>query len=258
MLNRFFQLLKMRTIDIRTTQNVTIEYELASLRERFLAFLIDGLVVAVVCLVISYILANTLEATFSESGLAINALAFLFPIGTFIFYQLLSEVIADGQSLGKRALGIKVVRLDGKEPSLSDFLLRAVFHLVDTISSLGIVAALLVSSSEKSQRLGDLTANTTVIRVKFNPLFRLEDILKIHSLEDYEPSFPQVKKLSEQDMLLIKNIIARYRKYHNPAHQEVVNELVDKLQQQLEITEKPLDKINFLKTLIRDYIVLTR
>ena len=248
----------MNTIDIRTTQNVTIEYELASLRERFLAFLIDVLIVGVVCMVIAFTMISLLSDEVLESGFFLRALFSFFPIGAFILYQLLSEVIADGQSLGKKALGIKVVKLDGEEPGLSDFLLRAVFHLVDTIFSFGIVAALLVSSSEKHQRLGDLTANTTVIRIKFNLLFRLEDILKINSLEDYEPEYPQVKQLSEQDMLLIKNIISRYRKFRNDAHHQVVEELVDKLQDELDIDNVPKDRIAFLKTLIRDYIVLTR
>ena len=246
----------MKTIDIKTTQNVTIEYELASLRERFLAFLIDALVVGVGCLIIVFIITSLLGES-AYFGIASRAIS-LFPLVSFIIYQLLSEVIADGQSLGKKALGIKVVRTDGREPGLSDFLLRAVFHLVDTVLSFGIVAALLVSSSDKSQRLGDLTANTAVIRVKFNTLFRLEDILKINSLADYEPEYPQVRQLSEQDMLLIKNIISRHRKYKNKAHQEVLNELVVKLQTDLQIQKRPLDKIDFLKTLIRDYIVLTR
>ena len=179
-------------------------------------------------------------------------------IGMFIFYQLLSEILADGQSWGKKAMGIKVVRLDGKEPNLSDYLLRSVFHIIDSIMSLGIMAALMISSSNKNQRLGDMTANTTVIRIKFNLRFRLEDILKINTLEDYEPTYPEVRQLSEKDMLLIKTIISRYRKYRNKAHQKVINELVENLVHQLDLPETPRDKIAFLKTLIRDYIVLTR
>ena len=248
----------MQTIDIRTTQNVTIEYELASLRERFLATLIDVLVVMVFYMLVFFFLFSTLEGLFTSPTMATNAFFSFFPIIAFIFYQLLSEVIADGQSLGKKAMGLKVVRLDGKEPSFSDFLLRAVFHLVDTIFSLGIVAAMLVSSSEKKQRLGDLASNTTVIRIKFDSQFRLEDILKINSLADYQPEYPQVRQLSEEDMLLIKNIIIRHRKFNNKAHQTVVNDLVNNLIKQLEIEKRPKNKIAFLKTLIRDYIVLTR
>ena len=65
------------------------------------------------------------------------------------------------------------MRLDGREPGLSDYLLRAVFHLVDSILSAGIVAAILVSTSAKNQRLGDLTANTTVIRTRHSRQFKL-------------------------------------------------------------------------------------
>lgn len=246
----------MKTIDISTTQNVTIEYELASLRDRFFGFFIDVMIV----LIIYSILASIFSIGILEegAGLAVNFIVMLLPIGTFILYQLLSEVVADGQSWGKKAMGTKVVRLDGKEPGFSDYLLRAIFHIIDTVFSLGVVASFLISSSNKNQRLGDMTANTAVIRVKFNLRFRLEDILKINSLDDYEPTYPEVKRLSEKDMLLIKTIISRYRTHRNEAHLKVINELITNLRTQLDIAEQPADKIGFLKTLIRDYIVLTR
>ena len=193
-----------------------------------------------------------------DSSLAASILAILGPIGGFILYQLLSEVLANGQSWGKKAMGIRVVRLDGREPGLSDYLLRAIFHIVDTITSLGVLAALLISSSAKNQRLGDLTANTTVIRVRSYQRFRLEDILKINTLENYQPQYPAVRKLSEQDMLLVKQAVSRYQAYRNPAHRAVVEELVEHLCRLLDIPAAPVDKIAFLKTLIRDYIVLTR
>ena len=247
----------MKTIEIRTTQNVTIEYELATLWERFLAFLIDALVVFVIYVLLSFLVLNSLSDQFGESMWVLSIVVAL-PMILFIFYQLLSEVLANGQSWGKKAMGIKVVRLDGQEPGLSDYLLRAVFHFVDTFLSLTSLAALFISASEQRQRLGDMTANTSVVRIKFSLRFRLEDILKINSLQDYEPAYPEVKRLSEKDMLLIKNIISRYRKYQNDAHREVVDQLVARLRDQLDIAEIPQDKIGFLKTLIRDYIVLTR
>lgn len=247
----------MQTIDIKTTQNVTIEYELASLRERLSAFLIDVVIVFFIYLIFFIFLFSSIN-TRTESTILLYVIYGLLPIGGFIGYQLLSEVLADGQSWGKKMLGIKVVRLDGQEPGLSDFLLRAIFHIADSFISLGIMAALLISSSLKNQRLGDMTANTTVIRLRHNIRFRLEDILNIKSLEDYEPKYPQVRQLSEKDMLVIKNIISRYRRHPNLAHQKVVITLIENLKTQLEIVEDPKDKIEFLKTLIRDYIVLTR
>ena len=208
-----------RTIDITTSQNVTIEYELASLRERFLAFFIDGLIIFVIMLFISVLVYSTFsDLGFEEQGNMTRILAIL-PLAIFIFYQFLSEVLADGQSLGKKSVGIKVVRLDGERPSITDYLLRAIFHIIDTLFSSGIVGSLLVSSTAQSQRLGDMTANTTVIRIKYRLHFLLEDILKIQTIEDYEPKYPAIKNFNEQEMLLIKNVITRYRQYPNEAHQ---------------------------------------
>lgn len=247
----------MDTIEIRTTQNVVIEYELAALRERILAFFVDLIIIGTFYIFISITFLSLLTRSLRGSGM-VNVFYGLLPIVLFLLYQLMSEVLSDGQSWGKKAMGIKVVRLDGQEPGLSDYLLRTIFHMVDTLFSLGILAALLISSSGKNQRLGDMTANTTVIRVRHNLRFRLEDILNISSLENYEPQYPEVKRLSEQDMLLIKGAISRYRAYPNPAHEEAIHQLVERLQELLGIAERPANKVEFLRTLIRDYIVITR
>ncbi|NBC07148.1 MAG: RDD family protein [Bacteroidetes bacterium] len=249
----------MNTIEIRTTQNVVIEYELASLRERILAFLLDLLIFGMLYLVIVLLLLGPIIRSLSSGGsLLLTVVYQILPIGGFMAYHLVSEIVANGQTWGKRTMGVRVVRLDGKEPGLSDHLLRAVFLIVDFIFSAGVFAALLISSSLKNQRLGDMTANTTVIRLQQNLSFRLSDILNIASLDDYEPHYPQVTQLTEDDMLLIKQVITRYRNHHNPAHAQAVQELVARLQEVLGIQQVPGDKVEFLKTLIRDYIVITR
>jgi len=248
----------MRTIDITTTQNVTIEYELATLKERILAFVIDTLIVWASYMIIFIALFSSLGGSIFDSGLSGQLVGYLLPVGLLIAYQLVSEVAADGQSWGKKAMGIKVVRLDGEEPSLIDYLLRSVFLIIDFLMSFGILGAMLISSTVNNQRLGDMTANTTVIRIKFNFRFRLEDILKINSLDDYDPAYPEVRQLSEKDMLLIKSVISRYQKHRNQAHKEVINDLTKRLSDILQITDIPKNKVEFLKTLIRDYIVLTR
>jgi uncharacterized RDD family membrane protein YckC len=246
------------TIDIRTTQNVTIEYELATLRDRALAYLIDFIIVVAFYFVFIMGIINLFSEALLGASMGLYILYGLFPLICFMGYHFLSEVLADGQSWGKKSIGIKVVRLDGKEPGLTDYLLRAVFHIIDSLFSMGIIGAMLISSSAKHQRLGDLTSNTTVIRVKHNQQFRLEDILSINSLENYEPQYPQVRQLSEQDMLLIKNVLGRFRQYRNLAHRNAVVELAERLADLLDIEEVPADPVPFLKTLIRDYIVLTR
>ena len=247
----------MQTIDITTTQNVTIEYELAVLRDRILAFFIDSMILGAIYFLL-LMLILTAFGQYINDGMMTYALGFLIPILGFMGYHFISELLASGQSWGKKAMGIKVVRMDGKEPNMTDYLLRATFLLVDVLACLGVLGTLLISTSSKNQRFGDMAAGTTVIKEKATQYFRLEDILKINTLENYQPKYLAVKKLSEEDMLLVKNVISRYRSFSNEAHAAAINKLVDRLCVLLEIQEKPVDKINFLRTLIRDYIVLTR
>ena len=161
----------MQSIEIRTTQNVSIEYELASLRDRILAFLVDALILTSIFSMIVFTLLMLLASAIGDStgGVFGSLLPFLALIGYYFF----SELFMDGQTLGKKALNIKVVRIDGKQPSVSDYLLRAIFQVIDTVFSFGVLAALMISTSHKRQRLGDMTANTTVIRTRTNTEFRL-------------------------------------------------------------------------------------
>lgn len=247
-----------KTIEITTTQNVTIEYELAKLRDRIFAWLLDTLV-----LLFGYaILFGVFFSVFASSGLeprVISALSTVVVFLSFFLYHALFEIWNMGQSLGKIAMGIKVVRLDGKDPEWSDVVLRALLHLIDTIFSLSAIGVLLIKTTGKSQRLGDMAANTTVIKIQGSRFqFRLQDILNISSLENYQPTFPQVRNLNERDMIFIKNVLTRLQRYPNQAHEEVVEDLVTHLMPILGIQQRPLQRVEFLKTLLRDYIVLTR
>lgn len=246
----------MQTIDIRTTQNVTIEYELASVRERILAFFIDLLIVGVLYV----ILLLAFMGLFSRSdSLFLSVFFGLLPILLLTSYQFVSELLADGRSWGKKALGLKVVRLDGRQAGLTDYFLRAVFLLVEAVFGLGIPAAILISTTANNQRLGDMTANTTVVRIRNRIHFNLQDILNIESIEAYQPQFPQVQQLREEDMLLIKSALARFRTYRNEAHREAIQLLAQRLRKVLGVSEARVENdLDFLKTLLRDYIVLTR
>lgn len=244
----------MHTIDLKTAQNVVIQYDLATVADRMLAFLLDIVIVFVVYYLGIIIFSFLIKFSFENLGILLG----LLPICLVMLYHFFSEVMAGGQSLGKRAMGIKVVRLDGEEPSLSDYLLRAVFLIIDVLFSIGFIAVLLISATKKHQRLGDLTANTTVIRVKSMSAFQLQRIMSIGTTEDYEPQYAGVRIFTEQDMLLVKQTLNRFRLYKNDAHRKALDELSARIADQLQLPKTPRDHVQFLKTVLRDYIVLTR
>lgn len=247
----------MSSIDIQTTQNVTIAYELATLKDRFFAALIDGAIAIMIALGGIFTASWIVGDVFGEDGSLLMVVRFI-PIITFMGYHLVSEIVANGQSWGKKLMGLKVVRLDGAEAGLSDYLLRAIFHIIDSIFSLGILAAMMIASSQKKQRLGDMTANTTVIKLIPEKITRLKDVLKISTKENYTPLYPDIKHFKEADMLLVKHTIIRYKQYPNTAHQEVLLLLAQQFSKLLELTEVPKNKMEFLETILKDYVVLTR
>jgi hypothetical protein len=67
-----------------------------------------------------------------------------------------------------------------------------------------------------------------------------------------------VRNLSEKDMIFIKTVLTRLQQNPNQAHEEVMEDLVTHLMPLLDVEKRPADRKEFLKTLLRDYIVLTR
>ncbi|PTM06646.1 MAG: RDD family protein, partial [Bacteroidetes bacterium] len=97
--------------------------------------------------------------------------------------------------------------IDGYQASLGDFFTRWIFRIVD-FNLLGpvfgsVVALIAIVSSSKNQRLGDMTAGTSVITLKNSVNIShtiLEDLT-----QDYVPTYPSVIKLSDNDARIIKD-----------------------------------------------------
>lgn len=237
----------MQKIDINTTQNVTIQYELAPWRERVFAYIID----MVVLFGSIFIMIIFLEALLPQ-------LTYVMTFLLLFFYTPAWEILNNGQTLGKKAMGIKVVKLTGKKPSVRDYALRWAFRILDIYLSLGVIASILIGSSPKGQRLGDLVANTTVIRLQPSLGVSLADIMNIHTREQYQPEYQQASRFSEQEIILMKEVLDRVSKYPNISHKIALDNLVNKVRERLSLDKAPTDKTKFLKTVIKDYVVLTR
>lgn len=242
----------MSTIEISTSQNVKIEYQLAGLALRLFAYLIDLAVIVVSIIVYTKIFSN---ANINEINVSI-----IFLMLYLIFYSLLSEVIGNGQSIGKLAMGIKVIKINGDELEFYDYFGRWTLRFIDIYFSLGIIASIMVISNKNGQRLGDLIGGTTVIKKRSTFGFKLNDILKLNQKDrdSYEFEYPLARKLEEKDVLLIKNLIYRKHIYHNLSHHEAYEALVKRIAEVVEVSQIPSDKEAFLNKVMTEYIILTR
>ncbi|MCB0431312.1 MAG: RDD family protein [Flavobacteriales bacterium] len=240
----------MADIEITTDQNVTISYVPASVIKRFAALALDVIIYALVVGILFIVLA----------ALDVNPkwifLCVVFPI--VFFYSLAFEVFNNGQSIGKRAMQIRVVRLDGRKPTLIDYVMRWSFRVLDIYASLGGMAVLFISVSPRSQRLGDVLANTVVVesgkQERMN-IYNLQNLEK--ELASYTPQFPQIIRLSEQDMLVVHEVLTRFRKFPNYAHRMALELTAKKIEHELNI-RGPENKQLFLQILIKDYVRLSR
>lgn len=226
------------TVSILTSQNVTLEYEPASLGDRILALLLDYLIFFG-WFILYAILASQLPNVFRN-----NFWTGLFLLLPFMFYDLLCELFLNGQSLGKIAMKIRVVMLDGSQPGLGAYLLRWLLRLIESPFFLGgMVAVITIAVNGKGQRVGDIAAGTTV--VKLTRPVTLAHVTYRALPEDYQVRFPEVTQLSDRDL----NIIREALRQNNPE----INRLTAEKVKQVIGVRSELDDTTFLRTLINDY-----
>lgn len=233
----------MDTIKIQTLQNVEIEYTLANIGERILAWIVDILILSAI--VVAFFLFINFEYIPSN-----EILMFLFFI-PIAMYDFLFEQFNDGQSPGKKLLKIKVIALDGTQGSIGKHFLRWLLRPIDIGVSYGLAAVLTILINGKGQRLGDLVAGTSVVSLKQRT--KSSDTVYIQQDDNYEVTYPTVIHLTDRDIENIRHI-ARESIKRNDAN--VSAALAEKVKSVLQITTEQSD-LDFLRTIVKDYSHLT-
>lgn len=231
----------MQTIRIDTPQNVAITYNVASIISRGLASVLDWTVLAGYTVLVYQVL-DGLDALNGPEWFYI--LIFGLP---WTFYNLLFEIFMDGRSIGKRALNLKVARLDGGQPGLGHYLMRWMLRPIDAAAMLG---AVIILFNGRGQRIGDIAAGTCVISLKQR--VRLADTLLADVPVDHVPVHPQVVRLTDRHARLV------HRALRNASDRRriVIDELAMRLQRELDIaTEMPPEQL--LQSVLKDYVHLT-
>lgn len=256
----------MKTIEFTSAQNVKIEYELASTGQRVSATFIDIVAFGIYFIALTGILGiSNFFLSDKGSDLLLGLLIIKIP---FIFYNPLCEYLTNGQSLGKYIIGIRVVSINGERIGLREVFTRWIFkgdfiwisldYMILFWLGIGILGIFFSSISERNQRIGDLMAGTVIIKKKSSTSYNLIDVLNIKSQAAYSPTYPNVIKLTDEDMLLIKSTIQRVRKYPTETVKDFARDLADETAKIIGLTDTPSKKLEFLQTILQDYVVLTR
>lgn len=143
-----------------TGDAVVLDVQIAQLPVRALSALIDIAVIFV-----GYLAGVMLWAvTLSQFDPALSgALLVIFTVLTLIGYPLIFESATRGRTLGKMALGLRVVSDDGGPERFRQALFRALASFIEIWMFFGGPAVICSLLSSKGKRLGDVFAGTVVI-----------------------------------------------------------------------------------------------
>jgi len=240
----------MANLTINTTQNIEIDFKAASVGERILAFGLDMIFKILYGIVVYYIdsqfnISNHFKGDNWSYG-AYWILVFL-PV---IFYSFFFEVVMQGLTPGKKILGIKVIKIDGYQATLVDYFIRWILRTLDILLGNGMIAVFTIIFTKNSQRLGDIFSGTTVISTKNR--VHLSTTIFQEVEQEYIPQFPQVVRLSDGDIGVVKEI---YIKYLSSRDFSLIKALANKLESELGIDKGKLALNNqeFVELVLKDY-----
>jgi uncharacterized RDD family membrane protein YckC len=151
-----------------TPEGVSFSFVLAGLGSRASAYLIDIVIQWAFILVLFFVLERLAVST-TSAYVALGIFALIYFIVTFGYFVAF-EMLDSGKSLGKRALGIRVTRVDGSGVKFGASLVRNLMRVLYAFPLFYLLDGGLILGTEKNQRLGDLLAGTIVVRYRLGEI----------------------------------------------------------------------------------------
>jgi uncharacterized RDD family membrane protein YckC len=236
---------------VLTTQNVTINYQVANVGERLLARLIDLVFFAVYLILAFMVMGQVVKGLdFEDMAKYTMVISLLIPIPV-LTYTLWCEPLFNGRSFGKLIMGLKVVRTNGTPAGIGDFAYRWIMRLFEGEGGLFTCLALPVAIiSGKGQRIGDMVADTMVIKIKQKTSLRNTIIQQINP--QYRVVFPQVANLNDRDMNIIRDIM---QQSYDTGNYHLLEYLGAKVKSVMGVSPPPqqLPTMQFLNIVLADY-----
>jgi uncharacterized RDD family membrane protein YckC len=194
---------------VDTPENIEFGYDVAGIGARFLAALVDSSIFTAIMYIIFRLLINS----------DIGSSAFkTFLIGSTLLqcaYYIAFERFWNGQTPGKRLLGIRVVQEAGRPVTLIASVIRNFIRLIDFFPVFYGTGILAMFIDKRARRVGDLAAGTLVVRDRQR--VTLESLLSgtrsgsvANALAGNAKSLlPNIEALRPQDMALVQDFLLR-------------------------------------------------
>jgi uncharacterized RDD family membrane protein YckC len=146
---------------IVTPEAVVLEFDTAGLGSRVVAIVIDLLVQGAVLVMMVFALGLAADGGAGTTLVVVLSVVFLFLI--LLGYPVAFETLWNGRTLGKAAMGLRVVTREGAPIRFRHAAIRGIFGLIELWAFFGSIAVATVLVTRRNQRLGDLAAGTIVL-----------------------------------------------------------------------------------------------
>lgn len=206
---------------VLTPEKTLVEYRIAGLGSRIFAYLIDLTLLFAYMMVVRYAVSVVAILDEGAAFLLIAVASLAVPFG----YHWIFETFWNGQTPGKKALGLRVRMADGTPITPAAAFLRNALRVADLLPGTYTLGITSIFFTEKSQRLGDLAAGTIVVHegTSKDPV-RLSSGLTAeqHPLEHL---LPDIRSLTLEEYLAVKTLCDRYPELPSTVQQRMLDEV---------------------------------
>ncbi|MGO3209747.1 RDD family protein [Brachybacterium sp. AOP42-C2-15] len=146
-----------------TGDAVLLDLRTASFATRMLSAVIDGVLQLAILVGGTIAMAWLAARAELDDGMVVAAVLVM-SVLAYVGYPVLCELLLRGRSVGRLAMGTRVVRDDGGPVHVRQSLIRAVMAMLEIWSTSGAIALTCSVIDRRSRRVGDLLAGTMVIQ----------------------------------------------------------------------------------------------
>jgi len=213
-----------------TPEAVALDIPTASVGWRLASRAID----IVASLLVFDLVAAVVTAIVGSSGGGTTIVLAVYSFGgiaVVLLYPMLMEAFCGGRTLGKLAVGLRVVRTDGGRIDFGQAAVRAGLGLIDVWATFGALATLVIFLSKRDQRLGDMVAGTLVLRERRGR----RDLYPVYLMAP--PGCEQlvqtmdVAAMTAEEYELVRSFLMRWNDFDAWARQQVAAKLAGPLWQ---------------------------
>jgi uncharacterized RDD family membrane protein YckC len=239
------------TFTVETPDHIELQFQLAGIGKRFLAYLVDRLIqfglIFALFLVISLVLfagaklvaiADIIHEMRQVLGQWIIAIAILVYGIISLGYFILFEYIWSGSTPGKRSQNIRVVRTDGAPISFLEAAVRNILRAVDILADVYPLGLVVMFIDSRNRRLGDMAAGTLVVTESVSRLPSAKNSARSFSNHDQHLRLVAAA-MTSGDYQLVRKFLARREALDAEYRPQLAQKIVDRIFNKSSVMVKP-------------------